>query len=159
MVDLSRRRLFRRNTVSSENLSLPWIKDAESFTDNCTRCGLCVDMCETKIIVNGDGGFPSIDFTKDECTFCYQCAEACPEGLFLPKEESPWQAKAKIEANCLAINNVECRSCSDMCDAMAIGFSFQVGKVAQPEINLDECTGCGACVASCPTSSINVSNL
>ncbi len=158
MVDLSRRRLFSRKSAEDVSPLLPWVKIADSFTDNCTRCGNCVAACETNIIVNGDGGFPTVDFSKGECTFCYQCAQACPEPIFLQQTESPWQAKARINQNCLAEKNVECRSCSEMCDTMAIQFKLQLNKVAQPVINWDDCSGCGACVSVCPTAAIHVGN-
>ncbi|HHX8442305.1 TPA: ferredoxin-type protein NapF [Vibrio diabolicus] len=159
MVDLSRRRLFARKAHPDNTVRLPWLTKPEQFTDDCTRCGKCIEACETKIITKSDGGFPSVDFSIDECTFCYQCADACPEPLFLPKTEQPWQAKASINDSCLAKQNVECRSCGDMCDPMAIQFKLELGKVAQPNLDLDECNGCGACVSVCPTSSINVSNI
>ena len=158
MVDLTRRRLFSRKSAEEVSSLLPWVAATDSFTDDCTRCGKCVEACETHIIVNGDGGFPTVDFSRGECTFCYQCAEVCPEPIFLPKSESPWQAKAAIKESCLATQNVECRSCSDMCDPMAIEFKLQLNKVAQPVINLDGCNGCGACVSVCPTAAIHVSN-
>ena len=158
MVDLSRRRLFSRRKVDSSQIRLPWINSLESFTNDCTRCGKCIENCETKIIIVGDGGFPTVDFSKDECTFCYQCADVCPEPIFKPKEETPWRAKASISDKCLAQQNVECRSCGDMCEPMAIQFQLRAGSVALPKIELDECSGCGACVAVCPTSAILVSN-
>ncbi|MEZ8304475.1 ferredoxin-type protein NapF [Vibrio splendidus] len=158
MVDLSRRRLFSRRKVDSSQIRLPWINSLESFIDDCTRCGKCIENCETKIIIVGDGGFPTVDYSKDECTFCYQCADVCPEPIFKPKEETPWQAKASISDKCLAQQNVECRSCGDMCEPMAIQFQLRAGSVALPKIELDECNGCGACVAVCPTSAILVSN-
>lgn len=159
VVDLSKRRLFSRSRIDKSALRLPWLAKPELFTDLCTRCGKCADTCETHIIKKGDGGFPSVDFNIDECTFCYRCAEACPEALFLPQTENPWQAKAAISDGCLATQNVECRSCGDSCETMAITFKLAIGQVAQPTIKLDECNGCGACVSVCPTSSINVSNL
>ncbi|WP_104026737.1 ferredoxin-type protein NapF [Vibrio jasicida] len=159
MVDLSRRRLFARKTQLDNSLRLPWIAKPTQFTDDCTRCGKCVEACETKIIIKNDGGFPAVNFSIDECTFCYQCANVCPEPLFLAETEQPWQAKASITDSCLAKQNVECRSCGDMCDPMAIRFKLELGKVAQPNLDLDECNGCGACVSVCPTSSINVSNI
>ncbi|EGQ7930922.1 ferredoxin-type protein NapF [Vibrio vulnificus] len=157
MVDLSRRRLFSRKKVDDGLIRLPWLADRMQFTDQCTRCGKCVEQCETQIIVKGDGGFPTVDFSIDECTFCYRCAEICPESLFLAKDAQPWQARAIINESCLSYHNVECRSCGEMCEPMAIQFKLEIGKVAQPQINLDECSGCGACVSVCPSSSINVS--
>ncbi|MDF2155314.1 ferredoxin-type protein NapF [Vibrio sp. CAU 1672] len=159
MIDLSKRRLFARNTVPDRSARLPWLANRADFTDMCTRCGQCIEACETQIITIGDGRFPEIDFSRGECTFCYQCADACPESLFLPKAETPWQAKAVIADSCLAKQNVECRSCGEMCATMAIKFRPEIGTVAQPSITLNECNGCGACVSVCPASSISVSNI
>ncbi|WP_117234211.1 ferredoxin-type protein NapF [Vibrio maerlii] len=159
MLDVSKRRLFSRKKVDESALRLPWLKGTQEFIDGCTRCQKCIEACETQIIKNGDGGFPTVDFSKNECTFCYQCAEACPEALFLPQDAAPWSAKANITDACLAKNNVECRSCGDMCDTMAIKFQLRVGSSALPKIELDDCTGCGACVAPCPTNAIQVSNV
>ncbi|UPQ89872.1 ferredoxin-type protein NapF [Vibrio sinaloensis] len=158
MVDIEKRRWFSFNKNQSNQLRLPWLDTAQSFTDICTRCGKCTDQCETKIIVNGDGGFPQVDFSLGECTFCYQCADVCPQPLFVSKQHSPWTALATIHDSCLAKKNVECRSCGDMCEPMAIQFNLQVGKVAQPILENEACTGCGACVAACPTDSISVSH-
>lgn len=159
MVDFSKRRFFKRQVVDEASIRLPWVNNARTFIDQCSQCGKCVQACETNIIVKGDGGFPTVDFNLGECTFCYQCAEVCPEPIFLTQDQPAWNAKALISEQCIAKQNVECRSCGDMCDNMAIQFKLEIGKVAQPNLNLDECNGCGACVSVCPTSSINVSNL
>ncbi len=162
MVDLAKRRLFKRATLNhyqSDNLlQLPWLRSAATFTDDCTRCGQCLSDCETKIITSGDGGFPTVDFSIDECTFCYQCAESCPEKLFLEKDQSPWEIKAQISDQCLAEKKVECRSCGDSCEVQAIRFKLSAGRVAQPQIDSDSCNGCGACVSVCPTTAITVSD-
>jgi len=157
--DIYRRRLFSRKTQSDRSSPLPWLSQPIRFTEDCTRCGKCIESCDTKIITKSDGGFPAVDFSIDECTFCYKCAEACPEPLFLTKEAPPWQVKANINDSCLTKQNVECRCCGDLCDSIAIKFKLELGKVAQPDVDLDECNGCGACVSVCPTSSINVSNI
>ncbi|MDA0118484.1 ferredoxin-type protein NapF [Vibrio sp. T11.5] len=158
MVDLSKRRFLSGKKRQDNELSLPWLSQPTLFIEQCTRCNKCVDVCQTQIIVKGDGGFPHIDFSNDECTFCYQCAAICPEPLFNPQSTHPWTAKATVKEDCLAKLNVDCRTCGDMCEPMAITFKLEVGKVAQPILNLEECNGCGACVSVCPTSSINVSN-
>ena len=158
MVDLSRRRLFTRNAASNETLHLPWLKTPNFFTDLCSQCGECLKACEENIIIKGDGGFPQVNFSISECTFCYQCADVCPAHLFTAKDEPAWQAKAKINDQCLAQQNVECRSCGEMCETIAIRFHLEVGRVAQPTVNTELCNGCGACVSVCPTSAINVSN-
>ncbi|MFV0574497.1 MAG: ferredoxin-type protein NapF [Vibrio sp.] len=161
-VNISRRQLFTRRK-DSDKPNLPWVKD-HLFTDLCTQCGKCVEACPEKIIQPSDGGFPRVDFNLGECTFCYQCAETCPESisfngstaLFNPKTEKPWQAKAVISEQCLAQQNVDCRSCGDSCEPFAIRFKLAVGSVAQPQIDTNLCNGCGACVSVCPTQAINV---
>lgn len=157
-MDFSRRRLFTRQPASSDSVTLPWVASPGTFTDDCTRCGRCVGVCESRIIEKSGGGFPAVNFSIDECTFCYACAEICPEPIFLPRDQTPWQAKAMISQECLAGKQVECRSCSDSCETSAIKFRLQAGRVAQPEINFDDCNGCGACVSVCPVSAIRVSN-
>lgn len=156
-LNLSRRQLFTRRKTS-EQPSLPWVNESQ-FIDLCTQCGECIKQCPTQIIKRSDGGFPRVDFKQDECTFCYQCAAACPEPLFRPKTESAWNAKAHINETCLAKQNVDCRSCGDSCEPFAIKFKLAVGKVAQPQIDMADCTGCGSCVSICPTSAITIKHI
>lgn len=159
MVDIAKRRFFTRKKIDTSQVKLPWVNNLQQFTDLCTRCGKCEEVCETRIIQKGDGGYPSVDFTIDECTFCYKCAEICPEPIFNSADTEPWSAKAGISDTCLANNNVECRSCGDSCETMAITFKLRAGGVALPQLELADCNGCGACVSTCPTSSISVSNI
>lgn len=155
MFDRSRRRLLMRRQ-QPDLPRLPWVVDEQTFTDHCTRCSQCVSQCETQIITKGDGGFPIVDFQRGECTFCYRCASACPESLFRPQQEDPWQLHAVISDSCLANKKIECRSCGDMCETQAIRFTLQIGGVATPAIETDACTGCGACIAVCPASAISL---
>ncbi|WP_394200924.1 ferredoxin-type protein NapF [Shewanella waksmanii] len=155
-INQSRRNLFSRRKTNV--IRPPWVKLDIEFTDYCTRCDKCIDACETQIIARGDGGFPEINFSRDECTFCGNCSEVCPEPLFDKQQTSPWTIKASIKDNCLAFNGVWCQSCKDACEPRAISFSPQIGKAPQPTINLNSCTGCGACVAPCPNGAIIVGN-
>ncbi|CAH0532891.1 Ferredoxin-type protein NapF [Vibrio stylophorae] len=154
MVDHQKRRLLKLN--SQPKHWLPWLISEQSLTDGCTQCGACLRACETQMIIRGDGGFPTVDFNLAECTFCYQCATHCPEPLFQEQQHPPWQLKVAIDASCLAYHNVECRSCADSCEAIAIRFRPSLGKTAQPLLDLDACTGCGACQSVCPVSAIQM---
>jgi ferredoxin-type protein NapF len=158
VVDLSKRRLFRRPSEKSIDTQqrMPWVHDQNTFTNDCTRCGQCVEVCETNIIIKGDGGFPSVDFTKGECTFCEKCSDVCPESLFDLDVVPTWRHKVTMSDDCLATKSVECRSCAELCEPMAITFQLTIGNVAQPKLDKDKCTGCGACVAICPTSAISM---
>jgi ferredoxin-type protein NapF len=156
MMDKNKRRWLSAFSSKPSSTRLPWLKNSELFFDDCTRCGQCRTACPQKIITIGDGGFPAVDFTLDECTFCYQCASACPESLFTSKESVPWQQQADISPACLALQNVECRSCHESCESMAITFHLEIGKVAQPTIIAEDCNGCGACISICPTEAMTV---
>ena len=151
-INQSRRRLFSRK--KSDAVHLPWVKSDIAFTDECTRCDKCISACETHIIIKGDGGFPEVDFKIDECTFCKKCVEACPEPLFTQTDETPWAITASIQNTCMAYQGIWCQSCKDACDEMATSFTMAIGKAPQPVIDLEACTGCGACVAPCPSDAI-----
>lgn len=155
-VTLSRRRLFKRD--SQPLISLPWVNPEVDFIATCTRCEACVSACETNIIRHGDGGFPTIDFSQGECTFCQQCADACPEPIFDTNQSAPWpEQKVAVTQSCLAHQGVYCRSCGELCEQEAI--SFKPGISSVPEIDVADCTGCGACIAPCPTQAIAVIQL
>jgi ferredoxin-type protein NapF len=156
LVDITKRHFFRRNHESDLGQRLPWLDSKSLFTDGCTRCGKCVTACETNIIVLADGGFPQVDFNLGECTFCRQCADVCPEPLFLSVTEKPWQQVAVIGETCLAFQGIECRSCGDTCDYAAIKFRLQVGGSATPQLSQQDCTGCGACIKPCPSDAIQI---
>ncbi|MFL9625948.1 ferredoxin-type protein NapF [Aeromonas jandaei] len=156
-IDLARRGLFRgRLRVAEPPVQLPWSVAWPQFSTGCTRCGDCLAACPEQILVNGEGGFPSVDFQRGECTFCGDCVAACKEPLFRPASETPWQYKASIAANCLANGQVYCQRCQDSCEPRAIRFIPTLGRVPTPVIELDSCNGCGACVQDCPVGSIKV---
>ena len=105
----------------------------------------------------GDGGFPSVDFGRGECTFCTGCVTACkPAALVRRDDAAPWPYRALIGDACLPRRGVECRVCGDYCAAGAIRFSPRLGGSPLPAVDAERCTGCGACVAPCPTRAIRI---
>ncbi|MFQ2711871.1 ferredoxin-type protein NapF [Aeromonas caviae] len=156
-VNLSRRGLFRgRLSAPKAGIQLPWSVSWGEFVAGCTRCGDCLAACPEQILIMGDGGFPTVDFHRGECTFCTECVSACQAPVFRPTTQTPWEYVAHIEAGCLATAQVFCQRCQDSCEQQAIRFSPRLGRVPTPGIHAESCNGCGACVADCPVGSISI---
>ncbi|MCW8886481.1 MAG: ferredoxin-type protein NapF [Motiliproteus sp.] len=156
--DSSRRQLFRGDIrVQRLPTRPPWSVDESNFIQDCTRCHECVKSCPENILEVGSGGFPEVNFQKGECSFCSDCAAVCEAPVYRSVQESPWQQTAKIGEACVTHKQVVCRSCGENCEPEAIQFKLVAGRVAVPEIDLDLCNGCGACVAVCPTRAVKVS--
>lgn len=154
---VSRRQFLRGQFASRMIQRPPWALPEDDFIKACTRCLDCVPVCPTQIIVVVRG-FPEVDFTLGQCTFCGNCATLCKDGA-LPRADKkavPWSIKARIAATCLAQQDVECRACGDPCEADAIRFSPRAGGPPLPEVDAALCTGCGACVAPCPVTAITL---
>jgi len=158
VVDASRRGFFRGRPRPKVEIRPPWALAEALFTDTCTRCNDCLRACPEQIIVIGDGGYPTIDFMRGECTFCGACVDACkPRALVRNEEEqAAWSHKAVIGDTCLPRRGVECRVCEDFCDARAIRFTPRLGGSPLPVIASEKCTGCGACIAPCPVNAISI---
>lgn len=154
----SRRAFFRTGLRTDESaIRPPWALAERDFIARCTRCGDCLRSCASGIVVAGDGGFPRVDFGRGECTFCGDCVTACiPAALRRDGDAAPWAYVAAIGEACLAPRGVECRVCGENCDARAIRFRPRLGGVALPELDAAACTGCGACVAPCPTQAVKI---
>lgn len=150
---------FLRGDFSGRHVPFrpPWALPENAFTTHCTRCEACRDGCPTKLITKGQGGFPEVDFSRAECTFCGECAKACRDHALVAMEsQAPWHFKAAIATTCFALRQVVCRSCGECCEAGAIRFKLQSGGVAEPQVNIDACTGCGACVRVCPANAVSM---
>ncbi|MCK9380855.1 MAG: ferredoxin-type protein NapF [Sulfuritalea sp.] len=135
----------------------PWALAEEAFANACSRCGECLPVCPTRIIVLVRG-YPEVDFQRGACTFCGACVAACEDGALLRAEDhaAPWTIKAQIAGSCLPKRGVECRICGDHCAVAAIRFSPRLGGPPVAEVDADSCTGCGACVAPCPVAAISI---
>ncbi len=151
------KRSFLRASVSKElPLRPPYNAGEQYFIDQCTRCNECVDACETKIIEIGSGGFPRVNFVNDECTFCEKCSDVCQVNALDKTVNKPFLTDIAISDKCLAANDIYCQSCRDVCDEVAIKFDFFSERIPKPDIDLDACNSCGACVSICPPNAINI---
>tara|TARA_R110000868_G_scaffold162903_3_gene394774 strand:+ start:261042 stop:261569 length:528 start_codon:yes stop_codon:yes gene_type:complete len=137
----------------SNTIRPPW---AVKFDESCTACGDCAPACPENIIHIGQDGRPEIDFDKGECTFCGACSDVCNEPVFDRTGDTPWQLELSVSNKCFAENGVYCRSCGDVCPEGAIRIIPQLGGRARVLVDNDTCTGCGACIGTCPVTAISI---
>jgi len=152
------RRQFLSGDFQGKELPImpPWALNEDDFEVHCTSCGDCIRHCPESILIIAGGGYPRVDFSQGECSFCQSCVDICQSGA-LVETAVPWELELIINKSCLAKKGVVCSVCAEQCDARALRFKATLGSVAQPSINIIECTGCGACIASCPSDSISLS--
>ena len=156
-VDISRRNLLRGAPVSTTApVRPPGAANEPEFIESCTACGECVNACPEGIIINGAAGYPEVDFRRGECTFCSECIDACPEPVLSANTQPLWRLNLQVNEQCLAEKRVICQTCGDICDQQAIRFIPRIGDVAVPEIQQQDCNGCGACVSACPEDALQL---
>lgn len=155
------RRFFLRGRVATQAPVQPprppWALAEAGFLQRCTRCSDCISACPEAILVRGDGAYPEVRFSERGCTECGACVQACqPAALQRQPGAAPWQWRPRFGDACLAQRKVECRICGEICDHGAIRFRPALGGIAQPSLDTERCTGCGVCVAPCPTQAISL---
>jgi len=135
----------------------PYGESESAFQNKCPECEnkACVTSCDEKIIFIGEDGTPALAFNQNGCTFCDECANICPEGvLSLENRHNAEQLNAvfriSLEA-CVAHHGVICSACKEPCIDDAILFNG----LFNPVIDDERCTGCGFCMARCPTQAIS----
>jgi len=134
----------------------PYGKDESTFQNKCPSCEskACATFCDEKIIIILDDGTPSLDFSKNGCTFCDECANVCTEEvLSLDNKQTAESLNAIFYIDfkkCIAHQGVICYSCKEPCIDDAILFNGMFN----PIIDEDRCTGCGFCISRCPTNAI-----
>jgi 4Fe-4S ferredoxin len=90
-----------------------------------------------------------VDFKvlEEECIFCRQCENACPEGaIYVTK---PVGGSLRLDANLCPEG---CQICADACPSEAISID-EDGKLVVTE---EFCIYCGACQRVCPEKAIEV---
>lgn len=131
----------------------PYFEDESAFLTDCIDCdGICADVCETNIIEIMEDKTPKLNFTNSGCTYCDECANACPKEVLNLTYKKNITAKISIDIlKCFSWNQTMCFSCKDPCLDDAIDF---IG-MFRPEIN-ESCTSCGFCLKVCPADAIKI---
>ncbi len=126
----------------------------------CDFCEDCLNVCDAgalkKLPFSGDlpanNNNSNKRMSNKREAFSESADEASSES-FLP----PWHIKASIDLNnCLSMNATICRSCGESCDDEAIKFNLKLGGIAEPVLNTEACTGCGACLSVCPVQAVKL---
>lgn len=132
----------------------------DKFNAACVRCHACLSVCPVAIIepAGFDKGFdkvytPVLNFSKNKCVFCGKCGEVCPNGTLikLPRSEIKIGTAVINEKTCYAWDpdpstDRTCMQCKKVCKYDAVSSTGDY----RPIVNVEACTGCGACEQKCP---------
>lgn len=144
---------FNKKEKQEKILRPPYYEDESVFFTNCIECdGICSTVCEENIIIIQDDKTPKLDLSISGCTYCDECANACPHEVLKLENKKNINAKIEIDVSkCLSWNQTMCFSCKDPCLDDAIDFLAMF----RPEINAN-CTSCGYCIKTCPVEAIKI---
>lgn len=142
----------------------------KNFTEACMKCGLCVKVCPKgalKLSRLGDPaplGTPYFEPRKEACIMCedLRCIKACTSGALDPKTDDIYKTKMGVAVidphSCLSWQGLRCEVCYRQCPKKGKALvlaphprGMSKHAVFVPQIDPDECTGCGLCEWSCPT--------
>ncbi len=124
----------------------------------CDFCEDCLNVCDAgalkKLPLSGD--LPANNNNSNKREALSESADEASSESFLP----PWHIKASIDLNnCFSMNATICRSCGESCDDEAIKFNLKLGGIAEPVLNTETCTGCGACLSVCPVQAVKLNTV
>ena len=144
----------------------PGSQPEAQFLATCCRCTNCNRACPTHIIspsTDLSPGLlsPRLGFSRGYCLpDCNACGQVCPTGAIRPFSvaEKPALVIGKVLIQldgCLLTQNKECDRCKSVCPYHAITIAGDLF-TAEPSVQADRCTGCGACATVCPPRVISI---
>ncbi len=133
----------------------PYYRIESDFTTLCIQCREknCIYACDEEIIELREDSTPILNFANNGCTYCDDCAKACPLDVLSLENKKQINAKFSIDLlKCMSWNQTMCFSCKDPCLDDAIEFLGMF----RPQIDENLCTSCGFCLKVCPTDAITL---
>ena len=169
--DLSRRGFLRGNMLTRDGreqqkkntqplgLSPPKL-GLSQVAGQCVDCTQpCAASCPQKIIKlhpaeHALSAAPYLDFSRDGCTYCDACVEACPK-VDASVDAELIGVLSIDHAKCFTWNSIFCMSCLGRCAEKALLLNVR----RQLELLSEQCTGCGFCLRSCPANALAIQAL
>jgi ferredoxin-type protein NapF len=81
-------------------------------------------------------------------------ARAVPEGAAPAAGPAVPRQVARPQPGCLALRGIDCRLCADSCEPRVLRFRPRQGGMPLPVVIEADCSGCGDCLAVCPTAAL-----
>jgi formate hydrogenlyase subunit 6/NADH:ubiquinone oxidoreductase subunit I len=143
----------------------PGARGLRNFSRHCTACQLCVSGCPNQVLRPSAtmNGFmqPEMSFERGYCRpECTRCGQVCPTGAIhavTAAEKSAIQIGQAVwnwDRCIVNRDRVSCNTCARHCPTGAIKMiPRQPDDPASPKfpmIDINRCTGCGACENLCP---------
>ena len=152
----------------------PGVASEATFLSQCARCGECYKVCPTGGLqplgweAGLDGLYtsrlvPRLGYCEYNCTLC---AQVCPTGAIptLPlevKQASPLGTAFINPARCIPYTEGRnCLVCEEHCPTAPKAITYYQGEVRGlkgrkvvvnlPQVQPDQCIGCGVCENKCP---------
>jgi len=143
----------------------PGAESLKNMKAHCTACQLCVSSCPNNVLRPSKKLVtfmqPEMSFERGYCRpECIECSSVCPTGAIksittATKSVIAVGSAVWIEKNCIVLrDNEQCNVCEVKCPTEAIVMRRldpeKENSLKVPAIDIEKCTGCGACEYLCP---------
>jgi ferredoxin len=167
LVSLPLRLMIKPILLKGESVPIvpPGALSVDHFTETCTACYLCVNICPARAIQPalfeyGLRGImqPTMNYTQGYCVYeCNACGKICPTGAITQlelevKKRTQIGRVQLIKDRCIVhTKKQDCGACVEVCPTQAV-YTVERENVLFPETKVEHCIGCGRCEYVCPVT-------